>query len=197
MEETLTLIEKTAFLKSVDVLASIPTEALAQLASRAQEVHCDPGDLLFGEGEPNRGTFIVVEGLIELRKGAALVRMLRERMVFGELFLEHDEPHQYTAVATQHSHVLNLQSQDVMEAMLDYPEFGVAVVRSLALRNHRLTERVLEVERLLDRFHGALKDAGVEPPAPDDGPADEPAERPAPAADRRGRSQSSQGGDSK
>src|SRR5438045_9533741 len=124
MEETLTLIEKTAFFKSVDLLASIPTEALAQLASRAQEIHCAPGDVLFGEGEPNRGTFLVVDGLIELRKGAALVRMLRERMVFGEFFLDHDEPHQYTAVASQHSHVLNLETQDVVEGMLTCPYFG-------------------------------------------------------------------------
>jgi CRP-like cAMP-binding protein len=170
MDDTLTLIEKTAFLKSVDLLASIPTEALAQLASRAQEVHCDPGDVLFAEGEANRGTFLVVDGLIELRKGAALVRMLREQMVFGELFLDHDEPHQYTAVASQHSHVLNLQSQDVVEGMLDFPEFGVAVARSLALRSHRLTGRVLELEQLLDRFHAALKKAGIEPPVADEGP---------------------------
>lgn len=164
MEETLTLVEKTAFFKSVDVLQSIPTEALAQLAARATEIHAEQGDVLFAEGEPNRGTFLVVSGMIELRKGPALVRMLRERMTFGELFLEHDEPHQYTAVASQHSHVLNLQSQDVMEGMLDYPEFGIAVVRSLALRNHRLTERVLEMEQLLDQFHTAMREAGIEPP---------------------------------
>jgi CRP-like cAMP-binding protein len=164
MNETLTLIEKTAFFKSVELLSSIPTEALAQLASRAQEILCEPGDVLFAEGEANRGTFLVVEGMIELRKGAALVRMLRERMVFGELFLDHDEPHQYTAIASQHSHVLNLETQDVIESMLDFPEFGVAVARSLALRNHRLTERVLEMEQLLAQFHQALREAGIDPP---------------------------------
>lgn len=164
MEETLTLVEKTAFLKSVEVLSSIPTEALAQLAARAQEIRCEPGDVLFAEGEPNRGTFLVVEGLVELRKGAALVRMLRERMTFGEMFLDQDEPHQYTAVASQSSHVLNLQSQEVVEGMLDFPEFGVAMVRSLALRNHRLTQRVLEMEELVARFHATLQEAGIEAP---------------------------------
>ena len=169
MDETLTLIEKTAFLKSVDLLTSIPTEALAELAARAQEIHCDPGDVLFGEGDSNRGTFLVVDGLIEIRKGSALIRMLRERMVFGELFLDHDEPHQYTAIASQHSHVLNLQSHDVVDGMLDFPEFGVAVARSLALRINQLTARVLELEKLLDRFHSALREAGLEPPASDAG----------------------------
>src|SRR6185503_19871817 len=38
MPGTMKLVEKTAFLKSVDVLADVPTEALAQLAGRAAEV---------------------------------------------------------------------------------------------------------------------------------------------------------------
>jgi len=174
MEDTLTLIEKTAFLKTVEVLASIPTEALARLADRAQEVRCEPGDVLFAEGEPNRGTFLVVEGLIELRKGAALVRMLRERMAFGEMFLDEGEPHQYTAVASQSSHVLNLPSQEVLEGMIDFPEFGVAMVRALALRNHRLTQRVLEMEELLAQFHAKLQEAGIDAPDRPDAPTATP-----------------------
>jgi len=164
----MTLIEKTAFMKTVDVLARIPTEALAQVAARAQEQYVDPGEVLFREGEPNRGAFLVVDGMIELRRGSALVRMLRERMAFGELFLDQDEPHLYTGVATQASHVLNIQTQDIMEALLDFPEFGMAMTRSLALRVHVLTQRVLELEELVNRFHAALRKAGIEPPDPVD-----------------------------
>jgi CRP-like cAMP-binding protein len=165
MEETLTLIEKTAFLKGMDVLASVPTEALAQLAARAKEIHCDPGDALYREGDDNTGVIVVVEGLIELRRGRALVRMLREGNGFGELFGPEGKPHEYTAIATTHTHVLNVTLADMWEAMLDFPEFATGMVRAIARRNHELTRRLLDLEELLGRFHAALKAAGIEPPA--------------------------------
>lgn len=164
MEETLTLIEKTAFLKGIEVLAGVPTEALAQLAARTREIHFDAGDAVFSEGEPNKGTFLVVDGLIQLRKGRALVRLLQSGAGFGELFSGESEPHVYTAIAVQHTHVLNITIDDVFDGMLDFPEFGVGMVRALALRNHELVQRLLELESLLGRFHDRLRQAGLEPP---------------------------------
>lgn len=164
MDETLTLVEKTAFLKGIEVLSGVPTEALAQLASRTREIHFDAGDVVFAEGEPNRGTFLVVDGLIELRKGRALVRLLQPGGAFGELFSGEGAPHFYTAVAVRHTHALNITLDEVFDGMLDFPEFGVGMVRSLAERNHELVQRLLELESLLGRFHAALRAAGLEPP---------------------------------
>jgi len=144
---TLTLVEKTVFLKSVEVLAQVPTEALAQLAARALEVRAETGEVLFREGEEDQGTFIVVEGMVELEKDGTLVRVLKEGMTQGEMFLAENEPHQYTATARAPSLLLNLRRQDVLDALLEYPEFGAAMVRDLALRLHRLTARVVELER--------------------------------------------------
>ena len=147
MNPTLTLVEKTVFLKSVEVLAQVPTEALAQLAGRALEVRAESGEVLFREGEEDQGTFIVVEGMVELEKDGTLVRVLKEGMTQGEMFLAENEPHQYTATARAPSLLLNLRRPDVLEALLEYPEFGAAMVRDLAMRLHRLTARVVELER--------------------------------------------------
>lgn len=163
VEETLTLIEKTAFLSSLPVLASVPTEALAQLAAQTHEVHYDPGDTLFSEGQPNSGAYLVVDGMIELRKGRALVRMLGPGQTFGELFSREGAPHAYGANATEHSHVLRITIENVFDAMLDYPEFGVGMVRVISKRNYELIERMLELEAMLGRFHDQLKQAGIEP----------------------------------
>jgi len=51
VEAVLTLIEKTAYLKSSSMLAAMPIEALAQLAARAREIHLEEGDFAFREGE--------------------------------------------------------------------------------------------------------------------------------------------------
>ncbi len=143
---TLTLIEKTVFLKSVEVLSGIPTEAVAQLAARASEVRSEPHEIVFREGEEDQGTFIVVEGLVELQKEGTLIRVLKPGSAQGELFLGENEPHQYTAIAREPSLLLNLRRADVVDALLEYPEFGLAMVQDLALRMHKLTQRVIELE---------------------------------------------------
>lgn len=149
MADTLTLIEKTVHMKSSDVFGAIPTEPLAQLAARANEVMLDRGETVFREGDDDQGVFIVIEGVVELRKGKEVVRVLRGGTVHGELFLPESWAHQYTAVAREDARVLTLGRNDVFDAFLEYPEFGVAMVQDLALRNHTLTERVSELEKQL------------------------------------------------
>jgi CRP/FNR family transcriptional regulator, cyclic AMP receptor protein len=144
--DTMTLVEKTVFMSSVEVLQRIPTEALAQLAARTSEVRVDRGRTLFREGDEDQGAFIVVEGELELRKAATVVRVLTAGMAHGELFLGENEPHQYTALALDDTHLLNLRRADVLDAMSEYPEFGLAMVQDLAMRLHKLTERIVEIE---------------------------------------------------
>ncbi len=171
MADTLTLIKKTVHLKSSEVFHAIPTEPLAQLAARANELQLDGGQTVFREGDDDQGVFIVIEGVIELRKGDAVVRVLSSGTVHGELFLQESESHQYTAIAREDARVLNLGRNDVFEALLEYPEFGMAMVQDLALRHHKLAERVMELEQQLTASpkgrSGEQADVeGIEPPAP-------------------------------
>jgi CRP-like cAMP-binding protein len=188
MEATLTLIEKTAFLKGVDVLASIPTEALAELAGRSREIHCEPGHVLYREGDPHRGVFLVVDGLLEHRRGRAIVRVLRSGMAAGEFWMSPDEPHQYTLIAIEHSHVLHVSLEDMLDAMLDFPEFGVAMSQAMGRRVHELIGRVLELESLVARLHSALLAAGIEPPDPRQAEASDGASAHEDDGERRSRS---------
>jgi len=149
MADTLTIIEKTVHMKSSDVFSAIPTEPLAQLAARASEVMLDRGQTLFHEGDDDLGVFIVIEGVVELRKGNDVVRVLQSGTVHGELFLQESGAHEYTVVAREDARVLNLGRNDVFDAFLEYPEFGIAIVQDLARRHHTLTERVSELEKQL------------------------------------------------
>lgn len=167
--ETMTLIEKTVFLSTVEMFKHVPTEALAQLAARATEVRCDRGHTLFREGEEDRGTFIVVDGVIELRKGDSVVRILGPARAHGELFLRDNEPHQYSGIARDDAHLLQLSRADVVDALVEYPELGLAMVQELAMRLHRLTQRLIELESELKARGGEAPGAAIEPtePAPD------------------------------
>lgn len=166
MDGALSLIEKTAFLKNVDVLESIPTEALAEIAARATELRFAPDEVIYREGDPNRGVFLVVEGLLEQRKGRAIVRLIQPGMGVGEFWIGPEAAHLYTVTALEDTHLLNVTRDDMIDGMLDFPEFGVAMTQALGARVHELTGRVLELENLIARLHGALAKAGIEPPDP-------------------------------
>ena len=168
MEGTLTVIEKTAFLKGLPGASAIPTEVIAELASRATEIHCEPGQVLFREGEPDRGSFVVIDGSLELRKGSALVLVLKRGKSVGELWHGEGEPHGYTLIAAEPSHVLNLTREDTLDAMLDYPELAIEMLRTMGLRFNDLASRVLELEAKIAGLNDALRAAGVTPP--DSGP---------------------------
>jgi CRP-like cAMP-binding protein len=163
MRETLTLIEKTAILKTSELLGAIPSEALARLAARGREIHLDPGEVFFREGEANRGAFLVIEGLVEIRKGRALVSMRHTGDSFGELALNEGEPHEFTATATDHTHVLVLSNEDLFETMLEYPEVGLELLRGFARRLAELAQRIHHLEGHIAHLSSSLKDAGVQP----------------------------------
>ncbi|TMQ71330.1 MAG: cyclic nucleotide-binding domain-containing protein [Candidatus Eisenbacteria bacterium] len=164
MDEMLTIIERTAFLKGTEIFASIPTEVLAQLAGRGREIHFGAGETIFREGDPNSGAYMVVEGLVEIRKGRALDGVRTPGEGFGELSLMEGEPHNFTAVASEHTHVLNVSNEVLFDTILDYPEVGVGMVRSMGKRVTELVQRVHDLEGQIAHLAATLRSSGVEAP---------------------------------
>jgi CRP-like cAMP-binding protein len=164
MEETLTIIERTAFLKGTELFSSIPTETLAQLAGRGREFHFDPGQTIFREGDVNSGAYMVIEGLVEIRKGRALDGVRTAGQGFGELSLSEGEAHTFTAVASDHTHLLNVSNEVLFDTMLDYPEVAVGLVRSIGKRVSELGQRVHDLEGQIAHLAATLRSQGVEAP---------------------------------
>jgi CRP-like cAMP-binding protein len=98
---------------------------------------------------------------------------------FGELALGEGDPHAFTAIANQHTHVLNLSNEILFDAMLDYPEVGVAMVRVLARRLSEVAQRVHDLEGQLAHLNATLQRSGVEAPAYVSGAYRRPEARPA------------------
>jgi CRP-like cAMP-binding protein len=164
MEDTLTLIEKTAFLRGVELFAGVPSEMLAELADRTRELRFEAGEVIFREGEANRGLYMVVDGLVEIRKGRALDGVRGPGIGFGELALGEGEPHQITAVATLPTHALNVSNEAFFETMLDFPEVAISMVRSLATHVNEMAQRLHDLEGKIAHLNAALRQAGAEAP---------------------------------
>jgi CRP-like cAMP-binding protein len=165
MEPTLTILERTAFLKSTEVFASIPTDVLAQIAARGRELHFDAGQTIFREGEPNSGVYLVIEGLVEFRKGRALEGVRGSGLGFGELALGESGLHTFSAVTAEHTHVLNISTEIFFDTMLDYPEIGVAMVKILSRRLSESAQRVHDLEGQIAHLASTLRNAGLATPS--------------------------------
>ncbi len=165
MEATLSTLEKTAFLKTTQTFASIPTEMLAQLADRTREMHFDPGQTIFREGDANTGAYMVVEGLIEIHKGRTLEGVRGQGLGFGEISLAEGEPHTFTAVAIQPTHVLNVSNETLFDTMLDFPEIGVGMVRAMGKRVSELAQRISDLEGQIAHLAATLRQVGVDVPS--------------------------------
>ena len=182
MDTVLTLIEKTAYLKSSPLLAAMPIEALAQLAARAREIHLDDGDFAFREGDDNRGTFLVVDGLVQVGQGSAIHTLRGPGEGFGELGLGGSETHQISAKALQHTHLLNVPNEDLFETILDFPEVGLALVRFMSQRIVDTGRRIHDLEEQIAKLNVILRRHGIEvprdlEPEPDAGAGAAPRER--------------------
>jgi CRP-like cAMP-binding protein len=164
MSEMLTLIEKTAFLKATELFAKIPTEVVAQMATRTSELHVEAGQAVFREGEMNSGAYMVVEGLIEIRQGRVLDRVRGPGEGFGELGLDEGEPHHFSAIASQPSYLLNVSNEMFFDGMLDYPELAVAMVRLMSQRVTELIRRTHDLEGQIAHLNATIQKAGVEVP---------------------------------
>lgn len=160
MEPTLTLVERVLFLKNVEVLSSMPTEPLAHLASRCEELHVDPGEVIFREGDTAGGVFVVVEGAVESRQGDSVLRVSGEGMVFGQLALTDAEEFSVTATARTHTHLLRVARDVVFEAVLDYPDVGLALVRTLARAIQGFIKRLVTLEREVAQLQSRLEGGG-------------------------------------
>lgn len=175
MDAVLTLIEKTAYLKSSPILAAMPIEALAQLAARAREIHLDEGDFAFREGDDNKGTFLVVDGMMQVGQGSAIHTLRGPGEGFGELALAEGQTHQISAMAVQHTHLLNVPNEDLFETILDFPEVGLAIVRFMSQRIVDLGRRLHDLEEQIAKLNAVLRRHGIEVPRdlePEPGPAE-------------------------
>jgi CRP/FNR family transcriptional regulator len=129
----------------VDALAraayfrSLPAAELRRLAARCTARALRPGQLLFEEGQPCLGLFVVAEGGIEVRQ----ISLRGREQVFhtegpgatlGEGPLFDRGPYIASAVATAPTRVLHLRRADVLDLCRRRPAVAVAMLEAMARR---------------------------------------------------------------
>jgi CRP-like cAMP-binding protein len=135
-----TTVEKVLLLQKVDLLSAARTEDLSRLASIAEEVLYPEGAMIFEEGQPADGLYVIIRGHVALLKDGDEIVSLGEEEALGAWSLFEAEPPVTSAKATRESLLLRVDRQDFYDLLLDYPEMGESILKALVRRFRKLVK---------------------------------------------------------
>ncbi|MBI4572553.1 MAG: cyclic nucleotide-binding domain-containing protein [candidate division NC10 bacterium] len=99
-------------LSRTPIFAGLPRRLLGRLAVQLFEKRYAPGEVIFHEGDPGKGLFVVLDGevdiLRETKEGEQRIASFGPSSAFGELALIDDLPRSATARASAPSRLLIL-----------------------------------------------------------------------------------------
>jgi CRP-like cAMP-binding protein len=138
--------ELNAFLADIPFFASLDETTRLELAGQLEPVHVIAGEVIFREGDPGTGLFLVVSGRLRLSVAAdGAERVLYDvgrGAIIGEMAALTDRPRAATVQAVRDSDLLLLRVSSFTALLERSPALVTGMIRLLA-------DRVLAVDRLL------------------------------------------------
>lgn len=182
MDRTLTSVDAIApfnVLSRAGIFADLSEEELHGLARRGVGRHVRAGEVLFSEGEPCQGLFVIESGEVKIFKTGAsgreqILTVERAGDSVAELPVFDGGPYPASAVAIVDSTLLFVSKRDFRAFVLEHPEVGLKVLRIVGMRLRRLVGLIEELSfttvrgRLvmhllrLVRTQGEATDRGIE-----------------------------------
>ena len=144
-EATVSLIRDVKVLRNVPMFANIEPAKLKLVAFTSERLTFDPGDRVFAEGDVGDAVFIIVEGSAEVQvatpRGPLKVADLGRNDVVGEIAILCDVPRTATVVAATPVIALRISKELFFQLIAQVPQMAVEIMRELARRVDRTTER--------------------------------------------------------
>jgi CRP/FNR family transcriptional regulator len=149
-------------LRKVPFFSHLEDEALQSLAETAILKSCSKGEVIFSEGTPCPGLFVVHSGAVKIfktsLKGREQVLTIETAgRAVAELAVLDDGPYPASAMAMVEATLLLILKQDFQSLCRLHPEIGFKVIKSLAARFRKLVGLVealafLEVGQRLAKY---------------------------------------------
>jgi len=134
--ESLTVVEKVVFLKSVDIFGGAAIEELGRVAGLTREVRFAAGDTIYRQGDPVETLYIIITGRVAITDGARIIREVGEKHGIGILASLDSNVALRTVVALEPIHALKLSVEDFHDILSSDFELVKAVFRVVS-RNIR------------------------------------------------------------
>jgi CRP-like cAMP-binding protein len=148
--QTLSVVQKAMLLMHIEVFKVLATDEVARIAAKATEARFDAGEVLEAPSKASRSLYIVIEGEIEeTLHGQVLIRATKGMSVGFNGVLSLDEMLTHFRVV-EPTHTLVLSSEDFKQAVADYPDFALGVIRGLGTALLNCLQKVTELEKALE-----------------------------------------------
>lgn len=132
----MTTVEKAAFLVEVDLFRDVPSDALAELASRVEEVAHAEGEVLVDGDATEARLLVVLEGTVRMMREGRAVRDLGRGDAVGLLAVL-GVAQEETVVAIGPCRTLAIPPEEYLDALADHPAFALSNLRALGRRLQR------------------------------------------------------------
>jgi len=132
--DSMDVIGKAFLLQKVDLLEGARSAHLGLLASIAEEVEAETGEVLVRAGEPNDALYVIVRGSVELSGVADQTLTVGDGTAFGTWSLIDSAPSVVGARALEPTRVLRITRGNFQELLSDHPELATGMLQALARR---------------------------------------------------------------
>jgi CRP/FNR family transcriptional regulator, cyclic AMP receptor protein len=155
----------------LDVLAMLPAfdglsrKDLKLVERMLHERRYRKDEIVFNEGEPGAGMYIVITGEVEImrktRDGAGLsLAVIRERSFFGELALLDEIPRSASAVAIADSVLFGFSKPSLESLCSRNPRLGIKILSNLS---RLVCRRLLKSNEVMEKIQSSLSLKAAEP----------------------------------
>ena len=119
-------------LADLPLFSGLSADGLARLERAARDVEVEAGSLLFRQGDPTDGLYVLRSGRLEVVQGDVVLTELARGAVVGELGLLTGQPRSASVRAVRDSRLVHLPAEHFPEVA--GPEVMAGLARNLALR---------------------------------------------------------------
>jgi CRP-like cAMP-binding protein len=125
---------KVELLRNVPLFGQASRRELARIASIAAERDYSQGVTLIHEGSRDDGFFILLQGEVDVRRGARLLRTLKRGDFFGEIGLIASSPRTASVTTGTPVQALFVSGKDFKRLLTESPTLALKVLEALANR---------------------------------------------------------------
>lgn len=127
--------QKAEALARLPLFAGISPESMSRLAAVAGEQEFTSGQFIVRQGQVGTGLYLVVDGSVNVVRGADdVVARLKQGDFFGELSVVDQQPRNANVQAAEPTRVLAIASWDLLSLLDHDPALALNMIKGLAAR---------------------------------------------------------------
>jgi hypothetical protein len=136
-------VEKMLHLKELSLFEDLTARQLMDLAQAVKETVFEPDTVVVQQGEYDDCLYLVVEGVVQIKREETMLAELGPGDFFGEIALFEGVARSADAVTRSRARLLGLERANLMALIEDEPGIAVGLLQTLSRRVRELTDRLM------------------------------------------------------